>query len=537
MTRRLVKRASGSARQRPLLALLAVLAVAGVGVWVSGAFAAAAPPAPTLTESPNASPTSSTSITFNYGDSQSGVTFSCTLDGTAKSCSGTTSGSVTFSSLTQGSHTFSIQAVAGGKSSSANSYTWTVDTTAPSVVSINRVGANPTNASGVSWTVTFSEAVTGVAASNLQFVVTGATTAGPVGLAGSGASYTVSTTAGGGDGTILAQLKSVGAGSIKDLSGNTLSTANLPFNGQAYTIDRTPPPAPSIGSGPVNGSLTNVNSASFGFGDTEGGATFLCKLDTGSFSACTSPAGYSNLADGSHTFTVEARDAAGNVSTGNPSRTWTVDTTPPPKPTIVGPNNKSDSTAATFTITDSEANVTYKCQMDGSGYQPCPGPPGNPTYTLLTAGTHIFDAEPIDQAGNIGPYNEWKWTITAATAGGPFSISGDASGLLYPGGPSVTLNLSLTNPNSYTLYVTSLTALLSSVTPQPSKSCSTANFSGVTPFSGGYPIVLPANTTKTLTQLGYTTAQLPSIRMLDSGPQNGCQGAVLHFSYGGNGQS
>ena len=43
----------------------------------------------------------------------------------------------------------------------------TVDTTAPTVQSINRAGATPTNAASVSWTVTFSESVTGVDASRL----------------------------------------------------------------------------------------------------------------------------------------------------------------------------------------------------------------------------------------------------------------------------------------------------------------------------------------------------------------------------------
>ncbi len=51
------------------------------------------------------------------------------------------------------------------------------------------------------------------------------------------------------------------------------------------------------------------------------------------------------------------------------------------------------------------------------------------TYTLLTPGTHVFDAEAVDQAGNVGPYNEWKWTINGLAAGGQnFTIDRPRSG-------------------------------------------------------------------------------------------------------------
>ena len=39
------------------------------------------------------------------------------------------------------------------------------------------------------------------------------------------------------------------------------------------------------------------------------------------------------LAEGAHTFAVMARDAAGNLSTAS-SGAWTVDTTPPPAPSV-----------------------------------------------------------------------------------------------------------------------------------------------------------------------------------------------------------
>ncbi|HZT84842.1 MAG TPA: Ig-like domain-containing protein [Gaiellaceae bacterium] len=530
------------------MALLCVLVLIGAG-WVGAvALAASGPPAPSLSESPNASPTSSTSITFTYGDSQSGVTFSCTLDGAAKSCGGTTSGTTTFTSLSQGSHTFQIQAVSGGKSSAATSYTWTVDTTAPTVFPPALAGSSPTSATSVSWTVTFSEAVRNVVAGDFQLgQTTNLSGAAITGLSGSGASYTVTAATGslvnpGSNGTLRLDMTSKTAGgTITDLAGNPLSTT-MPVTGASYTVDRNPPPAPSIDSGPSSGSLTNSSSASFGFSDGEAAATFLCKLDSGSFTACSSPASYSGLADGSHTFTVEAKDAAGNVSTGNPSRTWTVDTTPPPKPSIVGPNNKSDSTSATFTITDSEANVSYMCRLDGSGWTPCTSPK---TYTLLSPGTHVFDAEPIDQAGNIGPYNEWKWTINGLSGSGqPFTISINGSlAKLYPGGATDKIDLALHNPNSAAIYVYSLTVTLSSITKATgvTQPCTAGDFT-LTQLGAGAnlssnPIMVPAGGTVTLTGAGLG-AYLPTIRMNDNHvAQDGCKNATLNFTFGGSAQS
>jgi large repetitive protein len=57
-------------------------------------------------------------------------------------------------------------------------------------------------------------------------------------------------------------------------------------------------------------------------------------MDAGSWAACGSPRQYTGLSVGSHTFSVRAADAAGNVDASPASRTWTVlappsDTTPP----------------------------------------------------------------------------------------------------------------------------------------------------------------------------------------------------------------
>jgi len=87
--------------------------------------------------------------------------------------------------------------------------------------------------------------------------------------------------------------------------------------------DTTPPPAPTITSHPPDPG--DSSDASFGFSDAEAVTTFLCQLDGSNFAPCSSPQTYGGLADGSHTFSVKARDAAGNESAATPF-VWTIAT-------------------------------------------------------------------------------------------------------------------------------------------------------------------------------------------------------------------
>ena len=116
-----------------------------------------------------------------------------------------------------------------------------VDTTAPTVQSINRVGTTPTNAASVSWTVLFSEIVTGVDTSD--FATTGTVTGATItAVSGSGSQYTVTANTGTGSGTLGLNL--VDNDSIRDSSANPLGGAgsgNGNFTGQIYTIDKAAP--------------------------------------------------------------------------------------------------------------------------------------------------------------------------------------------------------------------------------------------------------------------------------------------------------
>ena len=107
-----------------------------------------------------------------------------------------------------------------------------------------------------------------------------------------------------------------------DGAGNTDATPAA----YSWTVDTTAPQT-TIDSSPSNPSSSAAPS--FDFSSSEPGSTFECRLDAGAWTACTSPEAYSGLADGSHTFSVRATDAAGNTDPTPASYTWTVDATPP----------------------------------------------------------------------------------------------------------------------------------------------------------------------------------------------------------------
>ena len=149
-----------------------------------------------------------------------------------------------------------IVAVSGGAALSgtySSGGAYTIDTTSPSVSSIDRVGASPNNASSDAFTVTFSESVTGVVASDFTAVTTNTAHDTGITVSGSGSTYTLTVDSVTGDGTLGLNLTS--SGTIQDLAGNDLSTAS--FTGQLYTIEHTPPSVTSIdlvGTSPNNAS-------------------------------------------------------------------------------------------------------------------------------------------------------------------------------------------------------------------------------------------------------------------------------------------
>jgi hypothetical protein len=120
------------------------------------------------------------------------------------------------------------------------------------------------------------------------------------------------------------------------LNGQQVSTQSRTVKGVDYavftaqgggtyraTYPDNRPPQTTITQAPSSGTAT---SATFAFTSSEAGSTFECSLDSGSFSACSSPKSYSGLAAGAHTFQVRAIDGSTNhnVDPTPASASWTI---------------------------------------------------------------------------------------------------------------------------------------------------------------------------------------------------------------------
>ena len=137
---------------------------------------------------------------------------------------------------------------------------YTIDKTAPTVISSVRNNVNLTNAASINFTVTFSEPMTGLDAGDFVLTKNGSLNGDSVVNVGGGPTvYTVTVNTGAGDGDLRLDLPS-SATTVTDLGGNPLQ--NLPYtNGESYVVDKT---APTVGSSRrVNSNPINVSSVDF----------------------------------------------------------------------------------------------------------------------------------------------------------------------------------------------------------------------------------------------------------------------------------
>lgn len=177
--------------------------------------------------------------------------------------------------LADGTYQYSVRETdrAGNVNTSANLGV-TIDTTAPTVVSITRAGSNPTNAASVNFTVTFSEPVQVSTVDSGDFFISksGGITTESLGtitpLAPSGTPsvtnvFTVAVNTGSGDGTL--RLDVVDNDTILDLMNLPLggtTPGNGSFNsGEVYTIAKSNPFVQSITR--VESNPTNLGSVNY----------------------------------------------------------------------------------------------------------------------------------------------------------------------------------------------------------------------------------------------------------------------------------
>jgi hypothetical protein len=560
-----------SARAWLPVALLGVLALSGWAAWT--ALANSGPPTPTIT-SRQANPTNATSAAFTYS-SPGANGFLCKLDAAASFTTCPTPG-ITYSALASGPHTLQVWSVDNsGHTSSAASYSWVIDRTAPTVSSIVRADANPTKANLLRWTVTFSEPVRNVATSNFTLATSNVggtaptiTAATPSGSAPSSTwTLTASTSGATGSNSGSIGLNLTPNPTIQDAAGNALAA---PGTGQTYTFDTTPPATSGVsiarnGASPTNAAsvswtvtfgepVSGVVVASFSLTATglSGTPTITAVTGTGTTRTITAWTG-TGTPSGSGTLQLNMvrvgaiTDLAGNALAGALpviGQTYTIDRLAPPVAFTTKPADPSSVLTAQFSWTSPPASDVdrYECATEnGSFSTQVPSRGGPPkdcvsslTYVVATTydGRHQFDLRAYDHVGNVTQIT-YSWRVAAGSIQS-FSISGNAVDLLYPGAPAQAIALKLTNPNSRAIFVTDVRVTVAS---SSSASCSPATNIAVTQsdVSAAHPVWIGAGASVTLPAQGVAA---PKIRMLNlSTNQDVCKSATFSLSYNGSAHS
>lgn len=182
-----------------------------------------------------------------------------------------------------------------------------------------------------------------------------------------------------------------------DIVGNRSSDTRTVIPASA-TVDVTAPEV-AISSSPAN--LVKDATANIAFSSTDPGAFFECKLDSGIFAACASPKKFTQLADGLHTFTVRAKDFAGNIS-GDRTATWTSDTTAPAiSLSMLSDNAATNTSPLNIAGAVTDANGIASLTVNGSSVAVSADGSFSHALTPPEEGDIIVTLLATDKAGNV----------------------------------------------------------------------------------------------------------------------------------------
>lgn len=278
------------------------------------------------------------SFTFSAAPSDN-VTFECKVDsGAFAACTSPQS----LASLGEGAHTFTVKANRLG-SISMTSRMWTVDSIPPGSPSLSGTPANNAlvNTTAASFTFSATDANTITYECNRD-----------------GAGYTACTSPDAfnvtGEGAHTFAVRA------KDPAGNTTNIGS-----RNWSIDLTKPNT-TLSQNIIT--ATNQTSVTFTYSSTEAGSTFSCTLD-GVARSCTGTSHtITGLSTASHTFSIAAVDAAGNIDASPATHAFVV--TQQPVLRYAFDNDGMNTGAAANTPTSYTAtlmNVTFETGKFGKG--------------------------------------------------------------------------------------------------------------------------------------------------------------------------
>jgi hypothetical protein len=324
----------------------------------------------TVITSGPAGPTNDTTPTFTFEAPGGGTSFTCSVDGAAPS---TCASPFTVApELEEGAHTFTVRA---NGDDLGDTRSFTVDMTPPET-SITSGPGEGAATSSTQPTFTFASSedpATFACTLDDAPVQCGSVFTPPNPLSEGGHTLTVAAT---------------------DAAGNPDPTPTT----RHFTVDTIPPEA-TITGGPEG--TTDLAAPTFTFSASEAGVTFRCSVDGAVPAVCESPFIVAPaLADGPHTFRVQATDAAGNVEAAPPQRDFTVDTLVPDTSITAGPTGLTNDPSPTFAFESTKPGSTFACEFDGGGAIPC----DTPFQTgPLGEGAHTFSVIATDPLGHPDP--------------------------------------------------------------------------------------------------------------------------------------
>src|SRR4026208_1060223 len=372
--------------------------------------------------------TSSNSMLFNFsgidtgGKEGNGVGinhFQCSLDNSNFSAC---IGPVRASNLADGTHILEVRAEdnVGNISPSPSSFTWTVDTTAPTTAissaidGLQKAITNGGNSKSMSMKVGFTGNDTGVGVNHFECSL-------------DNSNFTSCTS------PIQSGNLTDGDHVFEVRAGDNVGNIGLSPSSFTWTVDTTPP-ATTIDSamdGNNQGVMMDGNSSSnsilleFAGTDTGTGINhFECSINNSDFVTCTSPLEVNGLTDGVHTLRVVSEDNSTNKDSSPALFRWTVDTNPPITSinsavdinrTSIANGESTKSTSMIFAFSGTDVGGVqidhFECSIDDSNFVTCTTPV---EFSNLKDGAHILQLRSEDKVGNVGSSSSYTWTVDTA---------------------------------------------------------------------------------------------------------------------------
>ncbi|GAB4498922.1 MAG: hypothetical protein OHK003_12870 [Anaerolineales bacterium] len=305
-----------------------------------------------------------------------------------------------------------------GNANFTNGEAYIIDRTPPQVTSIIRASSNPAISPTADFIVTFSEPVSGVELNDFTVYQSNVTKSSVLNLQNADPFYWVTVSTGAGSGTIRLDL--FDNGNITDRAGNPLAnnhyTAGESFSIAKTTVDFTAPAITEFPNATTNSPYIPLAWSSvwraqayelFIARDSGFSQIVISQVTTDTKALLQSP-----LADGIYHARVRAYNSDLNPGKFSKTYSFTVDSTPPPPPTLVSPTHASSTPKRPWLKwSASSGAVKYQLEVDNNPdfsspeFSAATNKLALQTKALLGSRTYYWRVRAVDAAGN---WSEWS---------------------------------------------------------------------------------------------------------------------------------